>query len=165
MFLEAVREDLAHYVRLRSDIHEAQSRLADAIASPEQEAPASYDLGATAFIIGNVYLGAEKIFQRIAKDFDSNVPEGEAWHRRLLDQMKEPRKGSRPPVIQAKTADRLEPYLAFRHVQRNIYAFEFEWPRLVPLLLAAEDTLDAVAEDVTAFVEVVEELMREGEDS
>jgi hypothetical protein len=46
----------------------------------------------------NLYMGAEHIFRRIAKIVDKDLPEGDRWHKDLLQQMSSAG-DNRPPVI------------------------------------------------------------------
>ena len=48
------------------------------------------------------YTGLENIFQRIAREIDTDEPQGKEWHKDLLVQMGESRP-SRPPVISEET--------------------------------------------------------------
>lgn len=101
---------LEEYEHLTVSVDDAQARLEREIEDADQWQPEAYDLGAVAFVIGNVYLGAERLFVRIAKEIDDHMPEGDAWHRELLTQMTEPWPGRRPAVLTEETATRLDKY-------------------------------------------------------
>jgi hypothetical protein len=100
----------------------------------------------------DVYRGAEGICRRIAKEFDQQLPVGESWHRLLLDQMTHPIPKARPPILQADTANTLDEYRKFRHVVRNIYGLELNWPQMKPLLDNANATIDTFAADIQKFI-------------
>lgn len=48
------------------------------------------ELSALAFFLETFYSGIENIFKRIAVEIDGRLPQGEAWHRKLLDVMAKP---------------------------------------------------------------------------
>jgi hypothetical protein len=80
------------------------------------------------------YTGIESIFEDIARTVDAALPEGANWHQELLVQMAADLAGSRPPVIRRATRDCLDEYRAFRHLVRNVYAFNLRPKRLSDLV-------------------------------
>ncbi|MBI5442516.1 MAG: hypothetical protein HY900_15035 [Deltaproteobacteria bacterium] len=64
----------------------------------------------------------------------------------------------RPKVISGETAARLQEYLSFRHVVRNIYAFEFDADRVERLVRGLAPTFEAIREELTAFAGVLERI-------
>lgn len=83
-------------------------------------------LDSVALNLHDFYSGLERIFHYAAANIDRSVPEGREWHRELLRQMGVALPGVRPPILSADTVRALDEYLRFRHVVRNIYAFELE---------------------------------------
>jgi hypothetical protein len=81
----------------------------------------------------NFYTGCERIFQIIASELNGALPTGYDWHKRLLNRMSSSREG-RPAILSVATARRLEEFLAFRHIVRNIYGFELDPQRIEALL-------------------------------
>ena len=73
--------------------------------------------------LAEVYSGIERIFERIAREIDMQMPRGSRWHKDLLEQMAE-RRPERPPVISPNTLSRLKELLDFRHKVNNIYRDE-----------------------------------------
>lgn len=137
---------LEQYAKLQTEIVKAQARLAG-------REPETFDLYAVGGILHDVYRGAEGICRRIAKEFDQQLPVGESWHRLLLEQMSHPLpKAARPPVLQAGTVNTLDEYRRFRHVVRNIYGLELNWPQMQPLLNNANATIDTFAADIQKFI-------------
>ncbi len=47
--------------------------------------PTDIELSALAFFLETFYSGIENIFKRIAVELDGGLPQGDAWHRKLLD--------------------------------------------------------------------------------
>lgn len=98
--------------------------------------PADRDLymAAVALHLHDFYGGIERVMEIIAGDIDGNVPTGRAWHRDLLTQMTLDLSDIRPAVLAPETVRALDEYLRFRHVVRNVYAFQFEMEKLMPLV-------------------------------
>jgi hypothetical protein len=76
------------------------------------------------------YVGIERILEDIARSLDESVPEGADWHRALLIQMTAKISDRRPAVLSYSTRKCLDEYRGFRHVVRNVYAFNFRPARL-----------------------------------
>ena len=94
-------------------------------------------------ILHDFYTAIEKIFRRIAEEFDGGLPQGESWHKELLENMNLELEGIRPTVIGGKLKQDLDEYLRFRHVFRNIYGFQLHPKRLKELV----QNFDAVSSD------------------
>jgi len=80
------------------------------------------------------YSGVERIFEDIARTVDSSIPTGSDWHQSLLIQMSSGIGGFRPPVISNELRNMLDEFRGFRHVVRNVYAFNFRPSRLKELV-------------------------------
>lgn len=106
----------------------------------------------------NFYSGLERIFLRIAADLDDSLPTGEAWHRELLEQMATEVRALRPAVMSAHEVLALDEYLRFRHVVRNIYAFELDRTRVEDLVQRLPYTFQRVSEQLRAFAEFLDQL-------
>lgn len=91
------------------------------------------EIRAAGSLLHDFYTGVEKIFYRAALKVDQDLPAGGDWHLQLLQRMAAPVEGIRPAVISDASAERLEEYLRFRHLFRNIYGFELRWERINPL--------------------------------
>jgi len=80
------------------------------------------------------YSGVERIFEDVARTIDGTLPSGSDWHFGLLIQMSGETTNQRPPVISNKLRTSLDEYRGFRHVVRNVYAFNFRPARLKELV-------------------------------
>lgn len=85
-------------------------------------------------LLDNFYRGAEKVFEKIVRDIDGSLPQGDDWHKKLLRLVNIEVPGIRPAVIDEPTYRYLGEYLRFRHLQRNIYGYLLEWKRIEPLV-------------------------------
>lgn len=80
------------------------------------------------------YSGVERILEEIARTIDGTIPSGSDWHQSLLYQMSASIDDLRPPVISEELRNFLDEYRGFRHVVRNVYAFNFRPGRLKELV-------------------------------
>ena len=97
------------------------------------------------------YMGLENIFKRVAQEIDIDEPQGENWHKDLLQQMSRSR-ASRPSVISEKTAAALTLILKFRHRVRNIYVFELEIEKTVENAQQVCNIFDDLSTELDAFI-------------
>ena len=111
---------------------------------------------AVARIVGSIlhdyYAAAENIFRDVAAKIDKSIPQGEQWHKALLEQMTLEVPGLRPPVVSSATAEKLDYYRALRHVFSNVYGFHLSLDRMKDLLERLSDVSAALAEDLDRFV-------------
>ena len=94
----------------------------------------------------------------VAERIDQTVPEGGSWHQELLEQMNTALNGIRPPVLSDEARKRLDRYRGFRHVVRNVYAFEFDPEQIDLLLKRLPDTAELVFEDLRAFADTLDRM-------
>lgn len=104
------------------------------------------------------YSGIERIFEDIARSFDSSIPDGADWHSSLLLQMSAEAPGRRPAVISRSTRYCLDEYRGFRHIVRNVYAFNFRPSRLQELVNNLPECFNAAREDLLRFAAFLESL-------
>jgi hypothetical protein len=133
----APREPGQRFARLAAAVRDESERLArtveearEALAKLSSRSPSSLELRGLGDILHDFYTGAERIFVKIAPELNGGVPAGVSWHRELLDNMALDLPGIRPALLRRETVRALEEFLRFRHLFRNVYGFELEWPRL-----------------------------------
>ncbi|MGB9775517.1 MAG: nucleotidyltransferase family protein [Anaerolineae bacterium] len=114
--------------------------------------PTRTELRAMASMLHEFYNGVERIFQRIATHLGEGVPRGEYWHVDLLNQMAEEQEGIRPAVLDERLQARLRDYLDFRHFFRHAYGYTLEWVKIRPLAEGMPETLEALREQLMAFL-------------
>lgn len=122
---------MSRFAGLKADIDRELKNLerlvrsmSDLVKRIPPQGPTEIELRAAGSLLHDFYTGLEKIFQRIALRVDGDLPVGEDWHLQLLQRMASPLEDLRPQVITEEQAERLEEYLRFRHLFRNIYGFE-----------------------------------------
>jgi hypothetical protein len=120
---------------LDAEVERVARTVAEAAALGGRVSSEPVALYAAAALLDTFYTGIEKALSRLAPALNGGLPEGPAWHRRLLEGMCRPIEGIRPAVLSLAAARSLDPYLGFRHRFRNMYLFDLE-PDLVGALLA-----------------------------
>ncbi len=148
------------FARLAASVREERTRLArvvqEAADALEQlsasRAPSTLELRGLGDILHDFYTGAERIFAKIAPELNGGVPAGLSWHHELLDNMTLELPGIRPAVIRRETARALDEFLRFRHLFRNVYGFELEWPRLRALARRVPKAWQLLKVDVEHFL-------------
>ncbi len=110
--------------------------------------------------LADIYMGIERIFERIGREVDTHVPRGSQWHKNLLAQMAEKRP-ERPPVIAENTRRELEELLKFRHKVTNIYGKELRYEMTIPHAKSIGELFERVSEDMNRFTD---SLIRREED-
>ncbi|MFZ6021041.1 MAG: hypothetical protein ACOYXO_15685 [Chloroflexota bacterium] len=104
------------------------------------------------------YTGLEHIFEDIARTVEQSAPTGKDWHADLLTQMATPIPNIRPGVISSESRQCLDEYRGFRHVVRNVYAFNLYPARLQTLTQGLENCFQTVQNDLSRFIDFLESL-------
>ncbi|MSR81973.1 MAG: hypothetical protein EXS58_03500 [Candidatus Latescibacteria bacterium] len=123
---------------------------------PEEGEPELIERTAVGAVLQSFYNGVENIFQTVAKRVDQEVPASADWHRKLLTQMAGGTE-TRLPLISPLTAERLEPYLGFRHLVRHAYSFTLEWSRMSGLVRELSSVWEQFQAEVRSFLDRHEE--------
>lgn len=147
-----IRQELA-------DLERVVARAKRAITAARQRSE-DQDLyiDSAALNLHDFYAGLERIFQQIATTIDGNLPGGGEWHRDLLHQMQADLPDLRPPVLSAETAQALDEFLRFRHVVRNIYAFQFDRERVARLVQLMPSAFQQAQTELFTFAEFLEQV-------
>lgn len=104
------------------------------------------ELAGVAAILHNFYTGIEKILLLIIRWRGVKSPQGDSWHRDLLEMTLSLH------IISAKTAEELKPYLAFRHFFSHAYALDLDPLRMRPLVENVKTVFDLFLADVRKHV-------------
>ena len=97
----------------------------------------------------------ENIFKTIAEKLDSRMPEGVHWHAELLIQMATEIETLRPAVISIPTKSKLDDYRAFRHIARNVYAFNMNPLKIEPLVQRLDVTCSELKLEIKGFINFI----------
>jgi hypothetical protein len=144
------------------DLERVVSRSERAIAAARQR-PEDQDLylDAAALNLHDFYAGLERVFRQIAASVDQSVPSGHDWHLELLRQMTVSLPEIRPQVLSVEAAKAIDEYLRFRHIVRNIYAFEFDPDRIEHLVQRLRSSYEQLRSELLAFADFLEQLVQE----
>lgn len=144
--------------RLRAEVEELGRVVARAIAlaaKAREKSDPDY-LDGVCLNLHGFYAGAERIFEEIAREIDSAVPDGPEWHRDLLIQMSAEVPSVRPPIIDSETRNCLDLFRGFRHVVRNVYAFQLRPSRIYELADDLGGCYSSLARNVGDFCRFLE---------
>ena len=114
--------------------------------------PSAIELSALAALLHSFYTGIENLFKRIVISIDKSLPQGDAWHRQLLETIAV-KIVARDAVVSRLLLDKLSQYLAFRHVFRHAYSFDLRWEKMAWLVLNVRPTLEQVELELTLFLQ------------
>lgn len=143
-----------------SNLETTVNRAERAIAAARREVSENRDLfvDAAALSLHDFYTGLERILSLVATNVDKSMPSTQNWHRDLLSQMGITVSGLRPPVLSMETINLLDEYRRFRHVVRNIYAFDLDPEKLMPLMDRLEECFRRSQTELLAFADRLEQL-------
>jgi len=119
------------------------------------EAPDLLQKTVMANILHSFYTGIEKIFERIAKEIDKNVPTGNKSHQELLNNMYV-KNNIRKAVINEEIYLLLNEYMKFRHFFRHAYSFQLNWAKMKPLAETLFDIWENLKRQLLSFISVLE---------
>lgn len=145
--------------RTRQELDEIQIVISRIHYSWEQARRSNDDayLDSVALNLHGFYSGFERIFTQVAEVVDDDLPNGENWHKLLLQQMTRVMPDTRPAVISAETERLLDELRRFRHVVRNVYTHNFNPENIGKLVKFADEVLERLKAELTAFIEFLEQ--------
>ena len=120
-------------------------------------------LDSIALGIHDFYTGLERIFTQIATVVDGSMPSGKDWHRDLLIQMNISINGTRTRIISTEIMQSLDEYRRFRHLIRNIYAFELDPDKIQPLVSKLNHIFADLKTELLNFVNWLENVENDEE--
>ncbi|MGK7905413.1 MAG: hypothetical protein AB4352_29215 [Hormoscilla sp.] len=143
-----IRQELAD---LEIIVNRAERAMTAATKSSSENKDLFID--SVALSLHDFYTGLERIFSQIATVVDGSMPAGREWHRDLLNQMGIAWSDLRPQVLSTETISFLDEYRRFRHVVRNVYAFEFELQRIEPLIGRLRQSFTQTQSELLVFAD------------
>ena len=151
---------LAGRIRKELDDLERLVSRANRAMNTAQKNPQDTDLyiDSASLNLHDVYSGFERVFKQIAATVDGNMPTGAEWHRELLEQMGLDLPKVRPPILTSDSIQRLDEYLRFRHVVRNVYTFSFDPERIGRLVKELDTVFDQIRRELLAFANFLEKV-------
>lgn len=104
------------------------------------------------------YSGLERVFELVARHVDRNLPEGETWHRDLLQQMAEDLPDTRPAVISPENAATIDEFRRFRHLVRNVYTIDLAPEKMAGLMETLPEMWSQLRAELLAFADFLNAL-------
>lgn len=144
------------------DLDRVVQRISLLLEKAEETGDDGY-LDGVALNLHSFYTVMESCFEDIARTVDGALPSGSNWHQELLQQMSADLKELRPEVIRRSTRDCLDEYRAFRHLVRNVYAFNLKPERLEDLASDAGRCFEACKHDMESFVNFLRALAQKSD--
>ncbi len=125
-----------------------------------QTSPAEQDMFLDSVALGlhGFYSGLESLFLQVARHLDDNVPDGDGWHAKLITQM-HVETDLRPAVITLSDVEFLDELRRFRHLVRNVYAFNLLPDRIEPLVQQVDQKWPHLRTELVAFSEFIASLL------
>lgn len=156
------------YLDLVVRIHQELNDLEGVVTRAERGIQAAHQrpedqelyIDSAALNLHDFYTGLERIFQQIGAVVDGRIPGGGNWHRELLQQMQTDVPELRPPVLSAESVTAVDEFLRFRHVLRNIYAFQFDPEQIARLVKQMRPVWAVIREELLAFAYFLEQVGR-----
>ncbi|MDP2276743.1 MAG: hypothetical protein Q8K51_00810 [Nitrospirota bacterium] len=112
-------------------------------------------------ILHDFYNCCERIFKKVAIDINGGVEESERWHKTLLYKMTMPVESLRPRIISDELAAKLDEFLSFRHVFRNIYGFELKGDRIDYLSSKFDKTVEEFIKEIRQFLNFLKKELKD----
>ena len=94
---------------------------------------------------------------------DNSKPTGAEWHRELLKQMSAEIATARPAVVSEGTQIKLDEYLRFRHLVRNVYTFKLDAGKMSELVENSANLYQQVYRELSTFADFLEQRARDTE--
>ena len=113
---------------------------------------------AAALRLQSYYTGIERCFTQVVRVFNGGPPQGNDWHRRLLERMALENE-HRPALLDPQTRDALAELLRFRHVVRHLYAYELRGDQVKRLLVQATELWPRLEGQLLGFEAWLRELV------
>lgn len=150
---------------LITDLQIERRKLTQLVASlqglvPHWDEPAgqSERIDAAALRLQSLYTGLERCFGQVVRVFNGGPPQGQDWHRRLLERMTIETE-QRPALLDADSRDGLAELLRFRHVVRHLYAYELRAEQVHRLLLQSTELWPRIEGQLLGFEAWLRELI------
>ena len=147
--------------RIRRELEQIEGvvdRAQDIWDDVDPDRPADHRVDAVALNLHGFYARLEWIFKAIATRVDQTVPEGGIWHQELLKQMIAELSSARPPVLSDEAWKKLDRYRGFRHVVRNVHAFELDPEQIDLLMKRLPNAAEQAFGDLRAFADTLDRM-------
>ncbi len=104
------------------------------------------ELAGVATLLHNFYNGIENVIKQIMSSRRASIPQGQSWHRDLLDLV------LKHKIITKTAWGSLKQFLGFRHFFSHAYSFHLEPERMKPLVKTAPELFDSIKRSIQKFL-------------
>ncbi len=117
--------------KVESEFANIEKTLASLPPASQLPALSILELAGVAALLHSFYNGIENILKQVLVSQGGELPQGDPWHRDLVNLAME------KSIVSRKTKEELFAYLAFRHYFSHAYALDLYPHRLQPLAESA----------------------------
>lgn len=148
--------------RLRGELEKIDQIVArvELLATKARERGDPDYLDGAALNLHGYYAGVERILTEIAREMGEDLSDGLQRHRDVLSLMSSEVPGGRPRMLVQETRDCLDEYCGFRHVVRNIHAFQLRPAHVQALADRVRHCHACFARDLRDFISYLESLSK-----
>ena len=104
------------------------------------------ELAGVAALLHNFYNGLENILKQILLFHKIKLPEGQSWHKDLLELV------FKQEIISDECQNILGQYLAFRHFFSHTYALDLYPTKMEPLVKYSQQLYDLFKKDINKYL-------------
>ena len=113
-----------------------------------------FNISGFGYLLHNFYNGIENIMKRAAKEYYGKMPNGDIWHKQLL-QLSSVTNGKKAALFTKNIVDELYNYLSFRHVFIHGYGFTLSWDKMKILADNVDELWQGLKHQIAEFIKAI----------
>jgi hypothetical protein len=145
------------HLRLRADVEDEMAAIDQALddlrrlyAVTDKINADNQAKAAIGTFLMNFYVGVENVLKRICRGYYGHLPQGESWHREILEFAQTPPE-NKAAIFTKDIVDRLNPYRGFRHVFVSGYGFKLRLDLMASLCENADNLWRDIKQSLELF--------------
>lgn len=128
--------------KIEAELENLDTVVLDIVPLSLQHTLSKHEVNSAALLVHNFYNGIENVLKQCCLEHKLAVPQGNNWHKDLLDLTKKEK------FVSAGLYDVLLMYLKFRHFISHSYTFSIKLERFSPLLKDTEKTYQKFKKEI-----------------